>query len=126
MNKENTEKLRNDFPNLYQECDNSKFKFECMDGWFSIIYELSEKIKKVYPECVALQVKEKFGGLRFYTSPTTNEVIDMINEYGSKSYKICESCGTAENVEKRGGGWIKVLCNNCDIQYLKEQEERWK
>lgn len=126
MNKENTEKLRNDFPNLYQNFNSLKIHFECMDGWFSIIYELSEKISKLDPECVALQVKEKFGGLRFYTSPTTNEVNNLINEYGNKSYKICERCGTEDGVKQRGGGWIHNFCDFCEVYYKKEQEERWK
>jgi hypothetical protein len=42
--------------------------FTCKDGWYNIIDDLSFKIKEIDTKdrVVADQVKEKFGGLRFY------------------------------------------------------------
>lgn len=80
MNNLNTQKLFADFPRLYRQAKNSRspmqFGFECGDGWFALIYRLSNDIeaeaKKLgldpqsdaWPS--ALQVKEKFGKLNFY------------------------------------------------------------
>ncbi len=44
--------------------------FECGDGWYDLIYDLCEKINLLIGDknikVTAVQVKEKFGGLRFY------------------------------------------------------------
>ena len=55
------------------------FGFECGDGWFQLIYDLSASIEDIalqlkndgFPEerlPAVFQVKEKFGGLRFYVN----------------------------------------------------------
>ena len=129
MNNENTLKLKQDFPKLYGGCDDKislmRFGFAHQDGWFALIYELSEKLSKMDPKLEAIQVKEKFGGLRFYTGKTSKEVLDLICEYENKSYKICERCGTTEDVKLRGGNWLHTFCDKCDNEYKKEQVERW-
>lgn len=44
--------------------------FECGDGWFKLIYDLCLDIEDLCRDrdvqVIAVQVKEKFGGLRFY------------------------------------------------------------
>ena len=60
----------------------------------------------------AIQVKEKFGGLRFYLSRGTDEMFDLTNEAESASYKVCEGCGAPGT--RRTGGWIRVLCDSCE------------
>lgn len=63
-----------------------------------------------------LQIKEKWGTLRFYTnSPRAQAVRDV--EWIADN--MCEQCGTMENVSKGPRdpratyGWIKTLCENC-------------
>ncbi len=41
----------------------------CSRGWYSILVELDEGIAALFPAYELEQVKEKFGGLRFYWSP---------------------------------------------------------
>lgn len=119
MNNENTQKLWNDFPTLYKGKDKPitesliPFGFECGDGWFNLIYELSEKITKLDPNCEAVQVKEKFGGLRFYTNGNIDEVDSLIDEYEETSYHTCEECGDTTTAKERGGYWIRTLCDKC-------------
>jgi len=120
MNKKNSLKLFNDFPKLYQGRNEPLtknlmgFGFECGDGWFDLIYKLSKDISEIDPDCVALQVKEKFGGLRFYTGPSKlDEVFDLIEKAEQESFTICECCGSKENVKTEGYSWIVTLCNNC-------------
>lgn len=120
MNKKNTLKLFTDFPKLYAGKDKSlmeslmPFGFECGDGWFNLIYELSDKLSKIDPECEALQVKEKFAGLRFYVTGTTEEGWKLIDEYEEKSYSTCEDCGDTKTAKLREGGWLVTLCDQCN------------
>ena len=60
---------------------------------------------------VASQVKEKFGGLRFYIDGADDYVNGVVSMAESMSYRTCEYCGSPG---KSGGkGWIKTLCNSC-------------
>jgi len=75
-------------------------------GW----HPLLDKIFAFLPEdVVVLQVKEKFGGLRFYISGGTDEIWDKIDEVEAESYKICEVCGEPGVCESLGG-WAQTLC----------------
>lgn len=59
----------------------------------------------------ALQVKEKFGSLRFYMTSNTDEIDDLIDKAEEKSYKTCEECGCPGKL--RNGGWMTTLCDSC-------------
>ena len=87
------------------------YGFECDDGWFELIYELSTKLKEAGFTGTVLQVKEKFGALRFYANGITNVHDKIIEKYEEKSMTTCEFCG--EQGQLRGGGWIKCLCDDC-------------
>lgn len=85
------------------------FGFECGDGWFDIIWRLCENIDSLAgPEFEVMQVKEKFGGLRFYTYNGSPEIDKMIEQAESESYKTCEVCG--EPGKPQGKSWIKTVC----------------
>jgi hypothetical protein len=60
----------------------------------------------VYPE--VMQVKEKFGGLRFYMDGSNDYFDGLIAFAESLSYKTCEVCGKPG--ESNNEGWIKTLC----------------
>jgi hypothetical protein len=116
MNEENSKYLTENFPNLYQDygvsprLSNMAFGFECSDGWFELLKELSEKLES--EGVVASQVKEKFGGLRFYLrGGATDEVWDIIDAAGDKSLEICEICGQPGTL--KGKGWVQTLCDAC-------------
>lgn len=118
MNKENTSKLFKDFPKLYSGrkkplTENLMgFGFECGDGWFDLIYELSKKITEIDPDCIATQVKEKYAGLRFYVHSASNETYRLIDLYENKSRKTCEYCGAKGKLHDRNG-WYTTLCKKC-------------
>lgn len=95
--------------------------FECGEGWYQIIDELCEKIQNHIdtngaPQVVAVQVKEKFGGLRFYIDGGDKHVYELIHEAENKSYETCETCGSTENVKQTRGGWILTLCEKCSAK----------
>lgn len=73
MKKSLEDALTRDFPGLYrfrrrelsklEERPQIENGFETMDGWEPLIRRLSEKLEPM--GVAAVQVKEKFGGLRF-------------------------------------------------------------
>lgn len=68
------------------------------------------------------QIKEKFGGLRFYYDGGDNEISGMVRMAESWAARSCETCG---NVGKqRGGGWIRTLCDEHEAEYQKKKGEQ--
>lgn len=117
MNKNLEEKLFNEF-DFFKPRKSPKeslmcFGFSCDNGWYDLIYELCEKIKKENIEHFeVMQVKEKFGTLRFYAQGSTDKVFDFIQEAGKKSAETCEICGEKGSIcEIRH--WYKTLCKKC-------------
>lgn len=126
MSPEKTKELCERFPELYRgrtkplTASLMSFGFECADGWFGIISELSQRIDDLakaagltgdgYPE--AMQVKEKFGGLRFYVGPATDEIFAAIDAAEARSLKTCETCG--QPGRQAGGWWIVTICEACE------------
>ena len=70
------------------------------------------------PHITASQVKEKFGGLRFYTNGYNEAVSAMIHMAESMSYRTCEVCGNPGRSNNHG--WISTLC---DTHRLERGEE---
>ena len=58
------------------------------------------------------QIKEKFGGLRFYYTGGDNTIDGMVSLAEGLSYRICEDCGTTKNIG-RTSGWIRYICLEC-------------
>jgi hypothetical protein len=98
-------KPKNPFRSMIYDCK----WFSVGSGWYGLIKTLiEESIANGWNKEVC-QVKEKFGGLRFYINGATREVHDIMSKYESMSYEICEECG--EPGEERPGGWIRTLCD---------------
>jgi len=57
----------------------------------------------------ASQVKEKFGGLRFYVNGATDKHWSFISFAESMSYVTCEVCGSPG--KRYTDGWHKTLCD---------------
>jgi hypothetical protein len=75
------------------------------------IYEHSEKCNdKLYFHID--QIKEKFGGLRFYYSGGNKQIDGLVSLAESMSYMICETCGSTTDVGQTKG-WISVQCKEC-------------
>ncbi len=102
------------------------FGFEHGDGWYQILDSLCGNIQsyidwknrsaaagykdwKEVPQVVAVQVKEKFGGLRFYYDGGDEHISGMVRMAESWASVTCEECGNPGTI--RSGGWIRALCD---------------
>jgi ribosomal protein L37AE/L43A len=113
--------------------------FDCLDGWYAIIDRLCRNLQFNtdnnnrpdkegichYPQVVASQVKEKYGGLRFYTEGVSMNQHAVISFVESLSYHVCEQCGSMKDVGQTSG-WVCTLCRECakGNEYWKSHEER--
>jgi len=94
--------------------------FDCGDGWYWLIDQLCDHIQSYIDsnphlnigQVVATQVKEKYGGLRFYYMGGDNHIDGMVSHTEYLSYRMCEECGTTENIGMTQG-WLKTICRNC-------------
>ena len=134
MNEKNDEYLCKTYPKIFRD-RHGDMKVTCMvwgfpgDGWFDLLDALCKQLqwntdKNGYPQVTARQVKEKFGGLRFYYGEEGGEdnkwlahksgiIEGMISFAETMSYKICEKCGSNINVSQNEHGYILTLCKKC-------------
>ena len=111
MKKESVEKFKKDFPLMFQhEC-----YFDCGDGWFDILYIMCHTIQshinfKECPQVEVVQIKEKFGTLRFYYVGGDKFCEGVVRMGESISACVCETCGNAGSL-RNNGGWVKTLCD---------------
>ena len=101
---------------------------ETGDGWYSLLDRLCAALqfntdRNKYPQVVAQQVKEKFGGLRFYyrleetaeskDNPDNSPkfLAGMITFAEVMSQITCEACGLPGTLNK--GPWFAVRCDAC-------------
>jgi hypothetical protein len=149
MNKELQSYLINKFPKLYTEGREntpfSLFQFECDDGWFRIILWLSRYLQSYidqqneysakYPDrylpvkqIKVVQVKEKFGTLRYYVDGGNENTQNVISFVEYISGYICETTGKTEDVGFNKKGWIKThhnsLAKSKDFNYVDDEQLR--
>lgn len=85
-------------------------------GWNKLTDPLMVVCKKY--DISVDQVKEKFGGLRFYTAGRPewlNDLVDIIEEY---SFYVCEECGSHGEL-RSSGGWLATRCEKHQGNYTR-------
>ncbi len=123
MKQELQDKLYKKYPKIFRQRDLSPretcmcYGIEFSDGWYNLIDNLCELLqfhidKNGYQQIEATQVKEKFGGLRFYTTSCDEYISGIINFAETLSYKICEECGSMKDITQTKG-WVRTLCKGC-------------
>lgn len=98
------------YPELFPEAGHGYCGFSCGWGWAPILLNLCEELRKQEIEGKILQVKEKFGGLRFYF--TNERAESLIRSAENLSLTTCEFCGAEGHTQDRR--WIKTLCDDCE------------
>jgi hypothetical protein len=93
---------------------------EISNGWFGLVKELIE-------DCIALgwdkqicQIKEKFGGLRFYINSASDEIFNKISEAEDKSMEVCEVTGLPGQL-RTDIGWYRTLSDE-EYEKIKKQK----
>jgi hypothetical protein len=143
MRKELQEKLYEKYPKIFPDPSNKNslmcWGLICGDGWFGLIdtlcmtvqghldwqncegqYEHMAEHRKddhePVPQLVAVQVKEKFGTLRFYCMGGDEYSRGVITVIENMSARTCEGCGNPGEVRRHS--WVATRCQPC--------EEKWK
>lgn len=84
-------------------------------GWCQLVHDLIRDLIKLGWDRNICQIKEKFGGLRFYINDGSKEIFDRIYKAESESGNICLSCGSKVDVSVAANsyGWVLTLCKAC-------------
>lgn len=144
MKKELEQELFNIDPEWFDRGDPRRslmyFGFECDDGWYRLLERGMTQIKQYinrydkawnndeqkindtpYPyKFEVVQVKEKFGTLRFYVQGADNEIRRIISHMEWASGVVCEVCGRPGKVQ--GAHWLRCVCEECE----KTRESKWQ
>jgi len=131
MKEELNEKLFCDFPDLFRERYGNVAKdpltywgIQCGDGWYALVASVAELLTRHNPNIKAEQVKEKFGGLRFYHTYNDDYTHGVVEMAGHISFQICEVCGVP-GIKRDSGGYIATLCEKHKGRKPKTIGEDW-
>jgi hypothetical protein len=116
------------FPHYYKDGERT-MQFSHGDGWFWIVFQLSQDLTKADPQRLVkpLQIKEKLGRFNYYFMiygtpidldiKAFHEKIDkIVKEFTLKADTVCELCGETYDIKReapKGGYWIRTLCKQC-------------
>lgn len=94
--------------------------FLCGPGWYSLIERLSTDLAAIIRQdglrrFRVVQVKEKFGELRFYVKGSNERSLTRIAEAMREAESTCEACG-APSCIRTVGGWLSTLCDGCRVE----------
>ena len=137
MNIENTTKLLTAYPRLYREL--REFGFECGDGWFNLIWQLSADIESAariegltentdaWPRIGA--VKPKMGDLSVqFSTPVNDGIRDLVDKARERSNEICELCEATctKRPETVRNSWVESICDSCRTRHRSQLRPRDK
>jgi hypothetical protein len=96
-------------------------------GWYPIVADLVREIREIDEargtSSKLQQIKEKFGGLRFYLQEATHDHWEAISQAESKSLETCEECGAPGLTYN--DGWLRILCREDALKRWEDRPE-WK
>lgn len=114
----------------------------CGDGWFDLLDVLCATLERLAVDYIkrraeaglpeeavnlrVVQVKEKFGSLRFYvygvpgSGAAPNAFATAIHIAEALSARTCESCGAPAKCESERG-WVRTECEPCKAKRSTER-----
>ena len=126
MDSQKTNELYEKFPHLYRErtapLESSKMAwgFQCENGWYKIIYEMSKKISKTSVEgefapAITEVSRNKDGTLHVAVSNITPPVADIVTSAREQSRLTCEFCAYTPAFLRTTKGPMKghIACGRC-------------
>lgn len=106
------------------------FGIETNKGWSALIEKMCADIDvhmKILAEPILFQwsqIKEKFGGGRFYYNGGDDVISKIVSDAENDTYDVCEVCGSRDDVGQTLG-WITVICSNCLNANERMRNRRW-
>ena len=87
-------------------------RIDCGEGWFQLIFDCDAEMAVIDPDYQVLQIKQKFGSLRFYSASSdekkSRQLSDIAIKYEQLSLRTCEITGKP-GVPMKKGLWFKTL-----------------
>ena len=94
-------------------------------GWWGICQRAHDQLIAIDPTYNPVQIKEKFGGLRYYfdslfpwDTPEWEAMSKAVADAESESFTVCEDCGQPGELRSKDRYWLKTLCDQCDNRWL--------
>lgn len=136
---EPSEEMKKCYPQDMLDCwDPAFLRYRGMEhgrGWIGLVTGLHFRLRYLVGDYRIHQVKQKFGGLRYYcdavsiipdglpdTGRLRETVRNLISDAEHRSETICERCGHAGTVTIREG-WARSRCGPCKDREDAEREE---
>jgi len=104
--------LRQSYPELF--ASPHLLEIGCYPGWLDLLDDLCKQLQTYLdanpgtPPIIVRQVKEKFGGLRFYISGGDECCQAIVDAAEESSLTLCEVCGRPGTLV--GERWVYVRC----------------
>ncbi len=106
-----------EFPRLFHQAP-PQIPGWVLPGWAPLLRRLLQSIDDCLTDVQAkkftvVQVKEKFGGLRFYFDAPARirpQLNELVNKANKESETTCLLCGSPAVLVTDNGGWVSVLC----------------
>jgi hypothetical protein len=123
MSPDKDAKLRADYPHVFQKPLLNNDPICCRDGWYPLLDDLCRTLNRIIgfmpeaerPMYAAVQVKEKFGTLRFYLRGHAHDSAaeQWIRRAEQASATVCDVCGKDGTMRggKDGDMWLRVRCD---------------
>jgi hypothetical protein len=89
-----------------------QFGLEIKAGWHDLVMACALKLESLNCGVEAVQIKEKFGTLRFYIEKGNASVNKAIAEAEALASKTCEYCGAPGEL-RTDKSWWKTMCFDC-------------
>ena len=113
MKTELQNKLFDKYPKIFVQKD---LEIDTGDGWYNILDTLCGQIQNLNLlkqfNVEAVQVKQKFGGLRFYYNGGDEFIEGLTSMAEAISNRTCEECGSPATTTTRGH-YTKTQCLRC-------------
>lgn len=101
--------------NSLLRCIKSHSRFNTQTRWYARQQNRNGKniiMPAKTPLVQVVQVKEKFGSLRFYVINSDSTILNYIDMAEAMSAVTCEDCGAPGSLRRKG--WISCLCDACE------------
>jgi len=81
-------------------------------GWYGLVKTLIEDLIRLGWDRGVLQIKEKYGTLRFYVTQREDRLLERIESAMELSARVCEECG-GDGAWLDENGAMSTLCDAC-------------